>query len=377
MVVKGERGDSGEEPVERSVERRATLKEVAAAVGVSVATASNAYNRPDQLSGVLRERILEAAGRMGYSGPDPLGRGLRRRKAGAIGVLCADRLSYAFTDPAAVMFLEGVSFAAEEAGMGMLLLPGGPVGGREAGSVSGAAVDGFIAYCIAGDDPLLGLIVGRGLPIVFVDNPVPGGKPSVGVDDEGGARSAARHLLDLGHRNFGVISFELGREPVGGIVGEERQGSATHANTTARLGGYRAEIESEGLSWEDVPVYECLENRPEQGRKAAAELLGQEPRPTAVISLSDQLAFGAMEAVREAGLRMPHDISIVGYDDVPEASRSNPPLTTVRQPHIEKGLRAGRKLLQRIENGSRGEEEPETFATHLVVRGSTAKIQTA
>ncbi|MEW6638437.1 MAG: LacI family DNA-binding transcriptional regulator, partial [Actinomycetota bacterium] len=91
--------------------RRATLREVAAEVGVSLATVSNAYNRPDQLSPALRERVFEAARRLGYPGPDPKGRGLRRGRAGAVGVVYADRLSYAFADPAAVKFLEGVSRA--------------------------------------------------------------------------------------------------------------------------------------------------------------------------------------------------------------------------------------------------------------------------
>lgn len=357
---------------------RATMREVAESVGVSVATVSNAYNRSDQLSGEMRERIFAEAERLGYAGPDPMGRGLRRRRAGAMGVLCADRLSYSFTDPAAVMFLEGVSLAAEEAGMGMLLLPGGPAGGRESGAVSGAAVDGFIVYCIARDDPLLKIVIGRGLPMVFVDNPVSGDAPSVGVDDEGGARSAARHLLGLGHREFGVISFEFDREPSGGLVGGERQNEASHANTIARLAGYRAEMESEGVDWNGLSVYECMENTPEQGRRAAAVMLDLTPRPTALLALSDQLAFGAMEVVREAGLRIPEDISIVGYDDVPEAARSNPPLTTVHQPHVEKGIGAGRKLIAQVEGEevSGGEETVEVFATSLVVRDSTTKPPT-
>src|SRR5918999_402442 len=104
--------------------RRATIKEVAAEVGVSAATVSNAYNRPDQLSPELRERVFAAAKKLGYAGPDPVARGLRRGGGGAVGVVYADQLSYAFADPAAVMFLEGVSQAAEEARLGLLLVPG-------------------------------------------------------------------------------------------------------------------------------------------------------------------------------------------------------------------------------------------------------------
>ena len=108
----------------KSGERRATLKEVAAELGVAPSTVSNAYNRPDQLSAALRERVFETARRLGYPGPDPLARGLRRRRAGAIGVLYDNRLSYAFADPAEVLFLQGVSMVTEEEGLGLLLLSG-------------------------------------------------------------------------------------------------------------------------------------------------------------------------------------------------------------------------------------------------------------
>ncbi|MGI8859844.1 MAG: LacI family DNA-binding transcriptional regulator [Rubrobacteraceae bacterium] len=122
---------------------------MAAEVGVSPATVSNAYNRPDQLSGELRERVFEAARRVGYAGPDPTARGLRKKRTGAIGALYTDRLSYAFADPAAVMLFEGVSVATEEAGLGLLLIPGGSLGQRDPEALGSAAVDGFVIFCMA------------------------------------------------------------------------------------------------------------------------------------------------------------------------------------------------------------------------------------
>jgi DNA-binding LacI/PurR family transcriptional regulator len=353
-----------------SSRRRATLKEVAAESGVSLATASNAYNRPDQLSGELRERVFEAAKRIGYSGPDPLGRSLRRRRAGAIGVLYADRLSYAFTDPAAVMFLEGVSFAAEEANLGLFLVPGGygVSGGPEA--VLSAAVDGFVVYCVSAEDPVIGAVMERRLPVVLVDDPSREGATSIGIDDEGGARAAAEHLVGLGHRRFAVVSFKLTLEPDRGLAGPERQASADNEDTRSRLRGYKTAIEGAGVPWEDVPVYECPENTPEEAKTAAGALLGGGRRPTAILTLSDQLAFGVVEAAKELGLSVPEDLSVVGFDDVSEAARFTPPLTTVHQPHVEKGLKAGRKLIAQIEGKDPG--EPELLPTRLVVRGSTA-----
>jgi DNA-binding LacI/PurR family transcriptional regulator len=350
--------------------RRATVKEVAAECGVSAATVSNAYNRPDQLSPELRERVFEAARKIGYAGPDPVARGLRRGRSGAVGVLYADRLSYAFADPAAVMFLEGVSAAAEEAALGLLLVPAPLREARDRASVGEAAVDGFVIYCLAEDDPVLDAVLERRLPVVLVEQPSREEAPSVETDDVSGARAAAEHLLGLGHERLGVVSFELGRDASGGLAGLERRRRATYRPSRLRLEGYAAAVEDAGLSWADVPVYEAAENTPEQGRIAAEVLLSREPRPTAILALSDQLALGVFEAAKKLGLSIPGDLSVVGFDDVPEASRTEPALTTVYQPHVEKGLIAGRMLVAQL----RGEEprSPEPLPTRLVVRGSTA-----
>jgi DNA-binding LacI/PurR family transcriptional regulator len=354
--------------------RRATLKEVAAELGVAPSTVSNAYNRPDQLSAALRERVFETARRLGYPGPDPMARGLRRRRAGAVGVLYDNRLSYAFADPAEVLFLQGVSMVTEEEGLGLLLLSGAPGEERDPEVISGAVVDGFILYSMAEGDPLVEAALGRRLPIVIVDQPRAADAPIVGIDDEVAARSAAGHLIALGHRRFGVVTFGLGPGVRDGIADPARQEAATYRVSRSRLHGYASAITDADFPWADVPVYECAENVPEKGRIATEALLSRDPRPTAILTFSDQLALGAIEAARRLGLSVPKDLSIVGFDDVPEAARATPPLTTVHQPHVEKGLLAGRNLLAQLR-----EEEPsspEILPTHLVVRGSTAKPKT-
>ena len=125
----------------RDTRRPATLASLAAELGVSRTTVSNAYNRPDQLSPALRRRVLDTARRLGYPGPDPVARSLRTRKAGAVGLLLTEALSYAFRDPAAVAFLEGLGLACEEGGSGLLLVPAAP-GSVDPQLVYGAAVDG-------------------------------------------------------------------------------------------------------------------------------------------------------------------------------------------------------------------------------------------
>ena len=363
----------GVNPEKEAKRRRATIKEVAAAVGASPATVSNAYNRPDQLSEELRERVMEAAKDLGYPGPDPTARGLRRGRSGAIGVLYADRLSYAFADPAAVLFFEGVSRAAEEAGLGLLLVPGSISGKYDPEAVRGAAVDGFVVYCMAEGDRMIGAVRERRLPAVLVDDPPEASKEGmsrVGVDDEGGARAAAEHLVGLGHRRIAVVTFELAPQPVGGLADLDRQAETAFRSTRLRLDGYRTAVEVAGVPWGEVPVYECPENDPEKGAEATRVLLKMDPRPTAILATSDQLAFGAIEAAKEMGFSVPDDLSVVGFDDVPEAARSNPPLTTVHQDHVQKGLLAGKMLVARL--AGEQPEAPKTLETWLVERGSTA-----
>lgn len=361
-------GSSGGRPARAG--SRATAKDVAREVGVSPSTVSNAYNNPGELSSAVRERVLEAARRLGYPGPNPLGRSLRRQRADAVGVVFGNRLSYAFADAGVTMFLRGVSEAVEEAGLGLVLLPGSSLGDGEAAAIRGAALDGVVIHDMAPGDPLVGAVLERQLPAVLVDHPPIEGMPSVGVDDEGGARAAAEHLLGLGHRNLGVVSSRLSLQARSGMVAAGRQETLTPRPSGSRLAGYADAAGAFGLSWDAVPVYECSESSVKEGKTAAGKLLSRRPRPTAILAVNDQLAFGVIEAAKEFGLSVPGDLSVVGFDDVPEAERSSPPLTTVSQPHVEKGLLAGRKLTAIL----RGEDPggPDMLPTRLVVRASTA-----
>lgn len=348
--------------------RRATLKDVAAALGVSPATVSNAYNRPDQLSPALRGRILDTARDLGYLGPDPLARSLRRGQAGALGVLYADRLSYAFADPAAALFLQGVASATEEVGLNLLLLPNP----ASPDTVTSAAVDGFVIYCLPEGSSSLAAALARGVPCVLVDQLQAHERPAVRIDDEGGARLAAQHLLKLGHRRFGVLALELSLPRQRGPVSREREKGATFRPPLARLHGYRRALQEAGLSWPDaVRVLEVEENSPEAGEAAARELLESGHAPTALLAMSDQLALGALRAAHALGLRVPQDVSVVGFDDVPTAGALN--LTTVHQPTVDKGRLAGELLLAQLAGETAASPPP--LPTRLVVRGTTAQAR--
>ena len=237
-----------------------TLSRIAEEVGVSPMTVSNAYNRPDQLSEALRERIFETARKLGYHGPDPVGRSLRRQRTDVVGVLYSNPLSYSFDDPAAVFFLRGLSSVTEEADLGLLLVPaagGGASGERHPRAAAQAAVDGFVVYSMSDEEPLLEAALGRELPTVVVDQPFKKGVPFVGIDDEAAAREAAEYLLRLGHKRFAVVSFALSPNGREGLAGFGRQEAATFQVSRLRLRGYRDALVNAGLHWSEVPVYEC------------------------------------------------------------------------------------------------------------------------
>ena len=191
--------------------RRLTLRDVAAELGVSAKTVSNAYVHPDQLSAELRQRIIATAARLGYPGPDPVAAGLRRGRVGAIGVAYDNRLSYAFDDPTTSALLAGITTVAEAAGAGLLLLPGSSDRQSRTAAVTSAVIDGLIASSVSDDDPLLRTVIIRRLPLVVIDQPSPdrlaqlgaATAPWVGIDDQAAADAAAEHLLQLGHRRLG------------------------------------------------------------------------------------------------------------------------------------------------------------------------------
>jgi len=341
---------------------RVTLKRIAEDVGVSPMTVSNAFNRPDQLSAGLRERILESARALGYPGPDPLGRGLRRGRAGAIGVVSDTRLSYAFADPAASEVIAGVCAATEEEGLGLLLVPpGGPA------ALSSAVIDGIVVYSVAQDDPLLALAVARRLAAVVIDQPTGTGLPEIGIADEEAAHAAARHLTALGHRRLAVVSFGLAPDGRTGPADLDRRRNALYAVSRARLAGYAGALREAGIEWADVPVHECPGSIRDAGRGAADRLLATGRPPTAILATSDVLALGVLDAAGARGLRVPADLSVVGFDDVPAAAEAG--LTTIRQDHRAKGRVAGRLLLAALRDEPAASPPP--LPHELVVRGST------
>ncbi|MEA2312555.1 MAG: hypothetical protein QOE28_2523 [Solirubrobacteraceae bacterium] len=341
---------------------RVTLQTIADALGVSRTTVSNAYNRPDQLAAELRDRILATAAELGYSGPDAAARRLRSGGAEALGLLFTGSLAYAVSDPASVVFLRGFAQAAEEAGVALLVVP------SRRGLAREAVVEGFCIYTMPEGDPDVQAALDRGLPVVVVDEPRIEGRPFIGVDNRAGTREAAAHLTALGHRRFGVISFRTRDDDYSGPLTSEREAAGNYPLAHDRLAGWRDALAEAGIDWAAVPKQERSENSVASGADAARALLAEDPAITAVVCASDQLALGVLHAAAKLGRSVPGELSVVGFDDAPPAAQATPPLTTVRQPLLEKGLTAGRMVLA----GATAAEDV-LLPVELVVRGSTGQ----
>lgn len=314
---------------------RGTLASLAAELGVSRTTVSNAYNRPDQLSPQLRDRILATAERLGYPGPDPAARSLRTRRTGTIGVLFTDHLTYAFEDLASVDFLAGLAEQSRDSHHSLTLIPAGPGEDIEPSVLVGqAAVDGFVVYSVAADDPYLQAAVARRLPVVVCDQPTTADLPWVGIDDYTAIAPAAQALLAAGHRYIGILCIRLDRERNDGFVSPERLRTARLHVQQARVQGALDVFATGGIDPLRVPIVERHINDPANNIDAARQLLDSHPHLTAVLCTTDSMALGALE--------YRPDISVTGFDGISTAIDRD--LSTVVQPNRKKGAAAASAL---------------------------------
>lgn len=351
--------------------RPVTLQSVADAVGVSRTTVSNAYNRPERLSPHLLEKILQTAKELGYSGPDPVARKLRTGRTFAVGLVLTDSLPFAFHDEAAAGFLHGLAMACETARTSLLLIPVTPDGDGGAAQVAQAAVDSMVVYSVPDDAPYLRAVLRKNVPVVVVDGPKDLPNSSwVGLDQVGSSGQTARHLADLGHREVGVLCHRLSDDAFVGHVDEERLARATYPVQRERVTGFRDEFLRATDGGGTVHVAERRISDIAQGRSGARALLRDFPGITAIVCTCDALALGVLSMAEELGLRVPDDLSVTGFDDIPSAARAQ--LTTVWQPLVEKGEVAGEMVLG---NANVSASRHDTLPSKLVVRQTTGPVR--
>ncbi|MCI0582399.1 MAG: LacI family transcriptional regulator [Chloroflexi bacterium] len=325
---------------------------MASRAGVSRTTVSLVLNdRGESIPETTRRRVFEAARELGYH-PDHSARGLAGGRSQTLALVLRQTPEQVAGDALLAETLRGLATAARSASFRVLVEPLGPGEATYGELVRSGRADGAVVSGPLFDDPELADLVAEGFPIV-IQGHLPGASaPSVDIDNEASARLAVDHLLELGHRRIACIT----------------NAALTYTAAADRLAGYREALAAAGVPADpdlvDEGAFEAA-----SGHRAMTRIL-QRGRPEAVFVASDVVALGAIGALREAGLRVPDDVSVVGFDDVPLAAYFDPPLTSIRVPAHDLGLAAGNALLDRI--AGRDVPARTLLPTELIVRASTA-----
>ncbi|MBN1897961.1 MAG: LacI family DNA-binding transcriptional regulator [Spirochaetes bacterium] len=336
----------------------ASQRDVAKKAGVSFMTVSRVINKKINVDENTRQKVLKAIRELGYY-PNVLGRGLNRNKTEAIGVVIPT-CSHLFSTQYYLELLRGVEQYCAIAGYGMLLYPARDDSGMidYQKLYQERRVDGMLIIAPPVKDDQLKIIVKKKVPFVVLDGHQAGSSDKrivfVDADNRGGASEAVQYLIDQGHKKIAHIA-----------------GWKTVANGRDRLFGYKSTLKKNGISHKDDYIREG-DFTEITGYYKMKDLLGLKDRPTAVFAANDLMAIGAIRAVQETGLGVPGDISIVGFDDIPSAKYSNPPLTTVHQMTFQMGFEAVKLLIENILQDKWAESR--VMETKLVVRESVKSL---
>jgi len=334
----------------------ASVKEVARHAGVSLGTVSNVLNRPEMVSPATRQRVFDAIAELGYVRNDSA-RQLRAGRSRTVAIVVLDVSNPFFTD-----VVRGAEAVIEEAGGMLVVCNSGEDVARERRHLAlleEQRVQGILITPV-GDGRMTGLdrLVERGIAVVLVDRSAGrASRCSVAVDDVLGGHLAMEHLLDLGHRRIAYVGgpFSI------------RQVAERHDGASAALADHGLDAELRVAATPNLTVA--------AGRQAADELAGlpAAQRPTAIFCANDLLALGVLQELTSRGLRVPQDITLVGYDDIYFAAAAAVPLSSVRQPREQLGRTAAQLLLDEVRDGERHEHRHVVFQPELVVRQSSGR----
>ncbi len=340
-----------------SESQRPNLAAVAALAGVSASTASLAFSGAGPVSDATRAKVLAAAEQLNYAGPDPRAQSLRRGRSGIVGVVLEESVSEAFRDPMNIATLDGIADAIGPSGSAMLLLTDneGPSGFR---SVPLDAV--VLIGCSTRLADAVHVFAQRGVPIVGVETEPMDTVLAVDIDNLDASRRLAEHLRDLGHVTATMVTLSLDAPHRRGWLTPEWEAASEGYTASQRILGVRS-------VFADAPGYVTAASTVDEGYRAALEVLAAPARPTAIIAQSDLLAVGVIRGAQELGLRVPEDLSVVGFDGVRLDGLAPIDLTTMVQPAFAKGHAAGEGLLELLE----GEPSRARLFTSEFHRGAT------
>jgi DNA-binding LacI/PurR family transcriptional regulator len=326
--------------------RRATIADVAREAGVSPSTASVVFSGKTPVSDATRRRVLDAAASLGYTGPDPRAASLRRGRSGIVGVVLEEHLGAAFLDPVTRLTMDGLTDAVAPLGAGLLLLRDRPdaaerTGDDEAASaptLTTAPLDAAVLMgCSGGLRESLVAVRARGIPVVVVEGDAGADVPQIRLDNREAQRQAASHLRGLGHARVAIVTLPLTTARERGWTTPQSESGITVDVTRDRLAGARD-------VFPDAPAFASAGSSIDEGMTAGRVLFAADTRPTAVLAQSDLLATGVIRAAEEAGLRVPEDVSVTGFDGVAVDGLAPYRLTTLVQPATDKGRAAGQAV---------------------------------
>jgi DNA-binding LacI/PurR family transcriptional regulator len=336
-----------------AVRERPTLEAVARHAGVSRATVSRVVNGSTSVASAIRDAVNQAVRELGYV-PNQAARSLVTQRTESIALILPETANRVFSDDAFFPgLIRGVSVELDAADKQLVLMMAGSTAGHdrvERYAMSGH-VDGVLFASMHGSDALPGALARLGIPVVCSGRPMSPPLtpvPYVDVDQLGGVTQAVEHLVGTGHRRIATIAGP--QDMVAGVD---------------RLAGYRAAVAASGLP-EHTAIGDFTR---ESGQRAMAQLLAEDPGLDAVFVASDLMAHGALQALRDAGRRVPADVAVIGFDDFEISRYSDPPLTTVRQPIVGIGRTMARQILGLV-NDEPDIQSAVVLPTELVVRAS-------
>lgn len=331
------------------MKRRVTITDVADAAGVSVATVSKVINARYGVAAATSSRVQEVIEQLGYES-SLVARSMRSHRTHVIGILVAE------FEPFSAEILKGAASALLETDYELLAYTGARQSGgagweqRYLSRLSGTLIDGALIVTPTVVQP------DADIPVVAIDpHTGPVGIPTVDSDSYTGALLATRHLVELGHRRIGFLT-----------------GRPDLASSTLRQAGYTEALREAGIS-PDPSLVATGDYRKDSAHVPATRLLTLADRPTAIFAANDLSAIGTMEVARDLGIDVPGDLSVVGFDDIPESTATVPPLTTIHQPIQQMGATAVQMLVALLA-GQPAEKSYVTLPTSLVVRGTTRAL---
>ena len=324
-----------------------TLKSIANELGVSNATVSNAFNRPDQLSEKKRIEILEACAKLGYYGPNKAAQSLRKGKFNIVALVLPDSVEYMVSDPVASHFVTGVSSILEKEKINILLFSGSSENLNDIADL----VDGFICYGQPRQSLLIEQLKQSKKKVVTVDFNIER-KAAVSVNKEQAAYEVAKKALGTKSEQVAIMGLRLLDTRLTCRVYDQPDIDVTSSISHQRLKGYHKAIAEVGAELLPDRTWNIPESNPHFAQIAAREALSSSPRPQVMLCMSDLIALTVIREASEQGIKIPEQLKVVGFDGIEEGQRNIPQLTTVHQNSAQKGKLAAEMFLSDASHGA-------------------------